>query len=107
MSGPIDPAANRRRFLFACTVAAAAPLTAGRALAQQKQKVDENSPQAKSLNYRHDAKEVKDPKHKPDQFCHNCQLYQGKATDPWGPCVLFGGNLVASKGWCNAWVQKA
>jgi hypothetical protein len=107
MSDPSTPSRNRRSFLFACTVAAAAPLAARSAFAQSKEKVDENSPQAKALNYKHDAKEVKDPKRKPDQFCHNCQFYQAKASDPWGPCALFNGNLVAAKGWCNAWVKKA
>jgi hypothetical protein len=107
MSDPARSPTNRRKFLFACTAAAAAPLAARSAFAQSKEKVDENSPQAKALNYRHDAKQVKDPKHKPDQFCSNCQLYQGKASDAWGPCALFAGNLVAAKGWCNAWVKKA
>jgi hypothetical protein len=107
MPGPSRRPTERRRFLFACTLCAAAPFAARSALAQTKEKVDENSAQAKALNYRHDAKQVKDPKRKPDQFCNNCQLYQAKATDPWGPCALFAGNLVAAKGWCNAWVKKA
>ena len=109
MSDPRSVAANRRKFLFTCTIAAAAPLAARTALAQQKQKqkVDPASPQAKSLHYVEDASKATDPKHKPDQFCHNCQMFQAGANEPWGPCVLFGGNLVANKGWCNAWVKKA
>jgi hypothetical protein len=107
MSRPSRCTTDRRRFLFTCTIAAAVPFAARSALAQAKEKVDENSAQAKALNYRHDAKEVKDPKRKPDQFCNNCQFWQTKPTEAWGPCALFGGNLVAAKGWCNAWVKKA
>jgi hypothetical protein len=92
---------------LACTAAAAAPLAASSALAQQKQKVDPSSPQAKSLNYVEDAKQARDPKRKPDQFCHNCQLFQAGPSDPSGPCAIFAGNLVANNGWCSAWVKKA
>jgi hypothetical protein len=98
---------DRRKFLFTCTVAAAAPLVAGSVHAQTKQKVDENSAQAKSLNYVHDATKAKDPKRKPDQFCNNCQMFQAAASEAWGPCAIFGGNLVANKGWCSAWIKKA
>jgi hypothetical protein len=107
MSHPPPLSRNRRKLLFACSIAAAAPLAARSAFAQSKEKVDENSAQAKSLNYRHDAKQVKDPKRTPDQFCNNCQLYQAAPTDPWGPCAIFAGNLVAAKGWCSAWIKKA
>ena len=107
MSGSSRRPTDRRKFLLTCTLAAAAPLAARRVPAQTKEKVDENSAQAKALNYRHDAKQVKDPKRKPDQFCDNCQFYQAAASDPWGPCTLFTGSLVAAKGWCSAWVKKA
>jgi hypothetical protein len=98
---------GRRKFLFTCSVAAAAPLVARTVQAQQKQKVDPSSAQAKSLNYVEDAKQAKDPKRKPDQFCHNCQMFQADAKEKWGPCAIFAGNLVANQGWCSAWIKKA
>lgn len=109
MSNPSDRATRRRRFLLGCALAAAAvPIVRAPAYAQQSgEKVDENSAQAKALHYRHNAKEVKDPKRKPDEFCHNCQFFQGKASDKWGPCAVFGGKLVANQGWCSSWVKKA
>ena len=46
------------------------------------------------------------PKHTKDQKCTNCALYQGKATDAWGGCPLFGTKQVAGPGWCSAWAKK-
>ncbi len=107
MSKRSDHEAGRRRFVISCALAAAIPLVRHPAHAQQSgEKVDENSAQAKALNYRHNAKEVKDPKRKADQFCHNCQFFQGKATDAWAPCAVFGGKQVANQGWCSSWVKK-
>jgi len=98
----------RRTFLLRSgAVLASLPAGARVALAQDAKKVDMNSPQAKALNYHHDAKQVKDPKHKEGQFCHNCQFFQSDKKTGWGPCTLFGGQLVAAEGWCNAWVKKA
>jgi hypothetical protein len=102
-----ETSSDRRKFLFTCTVAAAAPLLARSVHAQTKQKVDPASPQAKAVNYVEDAKQSKDPKRKPDQFCHSCQLFQADAKEKLGPCAIFGGNLVANQGWCSAWVKKA
>jgi hypothetical protein len=107
MSDPVPPSTIRRKFLLACSIAAATPLAARSAFAQQKQKVDPGSAQAKALNYVEDASKAKDPKHKPDQFCHNCQMFQAGPNEAWGPCAIFAGNLVANKGWCSAWVKKA
>ena len=76
--------------------------------AQAADKVDENSPMAKSLAYVPDAAKA-DPAKRggADRFCKNCQLYSGKAGDESGPCSIFQGKLVSANGWCSAWVKKA
>jgi hypothetical protein len=75
----------------------------------QPARIDEKDPQAVALGYRHDTNQVdkaKFPRHAASQRCDNCQLYQAKATDPWGGCPLFGARQVAGPGWCSAWVRK-
>ena len=72
--------------------------------------LDPKDPQAVALGYLPDTTKVdkaKYPKHDVSQQCANCQLYQGKASDPTAPCALFAGKSVAAKGWCSAWVKKA
>jgi hypothetical protein len=63
-----------------------------------------------ALAYRHDATKV-DAKQYPawaaGHVCGNCQLFQGKPSDAWGPCGVMGGKLVNAKGWCIAWARKA
>lgn len=96
----------RRTFLI--TAAACGAALSGTVRAQAK--LDEKDPQAVALGYVHDATKVdtkKFPKYAPGQVCANCALYQGKPTDPWAPCPLFGNRQVAAKGWCNSWVKKA
>jgi len=98
----------RRAFLLSSgAVLVCLPLSVHVSHAQDAKKVDMNSQLAKSLNYHHDAKQVKDPKRQEGQFCHNCQLFQSDKKTGWGPCSLFSGQLVAAEGWCNAWVKKA
>ena len=98
---------NRRTFMFQIAAAGTAVLVASRVSAQTK--LEENDPQAVALGYKHDTTKVdkaKYPKHEATQKCSNCQLFQGKATDAWGPCALFGAKQVAGNGWCSAWVKK-
>ncbi|WP_449357869.1 high-potential iron-sulfur protein [Alishewanella longhuensis] len=38
--------------------------------------------------------------------CANCNLIQGEDGQEWRPCAIFPGKLVASEGWCAAWVKK-
>jgi hypothetical protein len=103
-----SPSDSRRKFLRGGTaVLVAVPLSQRVATAQEQKKVDESSPQAKTVHYSHDATKVKDPKRQKDQFCSNCQLFLTDKKEGWGPCALFGSQLVAAKGWCNAWVKKA
>ena len=35
--------------------------------------------------------------------CANCSLFQGKATDAYGGCTLFGDKQVAARGWCSSY----
>lgn len=102
----------RRRFLELATAGVAmAPLCAGltsrRALAQER--VDEEDELAQQLGYVHDATEVDPaewPQYEPGQLCSNCALYHGEEGEEWGPCDIFGGDLVRAEGWCSAWVPQ-
>ncbi|MDO9075240.1 MAG: high-potential iron-sulfur protein [Rubrivivax sp.] len=99
---------TRRTFLMQVAVAGTA-LAASQAQAQAA-KLDEKDPQAVALGYVADTKKAdtkKFPKHSNDQKCSNCALYQGKPTDAWGGCPLFGAKQVAGPGWCSAWAKKA
>jgi len=98
---------QRRVFLMALVPAAASMAATSHA---QPAKLDERDPQAVALGYVDDAAQAaarKQPKYAPGQACANCALYAGKANDAAGPCPLFGGRLVAAKGWCTAWAKKA
>jgi hypothetical protein len=97
---------TRRTFLMQVAVAGTA-LAASQAQAQAK--LDEKDPQAVALGYVADTKKAdtkKFPKHTNDQRCNNCALYQGKPTDAYAGCPLFGTKQVAGPGWCSAWAKK-
>jgi len=100
---------SRRRFIkLTATGIAAAPFAA--TLVSQTAKaadmLSESDPTAAALKYRADA--TKAPERKDaTAFCSNCNFYTGKPTDANGPCSVFGGKLVASKGWCMSWGKKA
>jgi hypothetical protein len=98
----------RRTFML--QVAASGSLLAAGAANAQAARLDEKDPQAVALGYAHDTTKVdraKFPRHTADQKCTNCALFQGKATDAWGGCPLFGAKQVAGPGWCSAWAKKA
>lgn len=102
----------RRRFLkLVLAGVAAAPLSAGLAArrARAQERVEEDEELAQELGYVHDASEV-DPAewdtYEEGQTCANCQLYHGEDGEEWGPCDIFGGNLVHADGWCSAWVPR-
>ena len=100
---------TRRKFVFAVPAAALA-LAASRIATAQAGKVEETDPQAAALGYRNDASKVdgkKFPTFAAGRNCANCQLYQGKTGEAWGPCGAFGGKLVNANGWCAAWTKKA
>jgi hypothetical protein len=99
---------NSRRTFMIQAAACGSAFAAGSAMAQPA-RIDEKDPQAVALSYVHDSAKAdlkKFPKHTKDQKCNNCALYQGKATDPWGGCPLFGAKQVAGPGWCSAWAKK-
>lgn len=98
---------TRRAFITSVAATSAAMMT-NQAFAETK--LDETSGQAVALGYVHNSAKVdskKYPKHATVQICSNCLLWQSKATDPWGNCVLFAGKQVNAKGWCSTWAKKA
>ena len=102
---------NRRQFLkLSAAGVAAVPFTglimSGVAHAEDLPHLEESDPVASGLKYVHDAAASKDRKDD-THTCANCQLYTGAEGSEWGPCAIFGGKSVASKGWCMSWVAKA
>jgi hypothetical protein len=98
---------NRRTFML--QVAACGSALAATQVHAQAAKVDEKDPQAVGLGYSSDTTKVdakKYPKHAKDQKCGNCALFQGKPTDAYAGCPLFGAKQVSSNGWCSAWAKK-
>ena len=101
---------NTNRRIFLMQLAAGSTVLAAAQAQAQAAKVDEKDPQAVALGYVADttkADSKKFPKHSNDQKCNNCALYQGKATDAYAGCPLFGVKQVAGPGWCSAWAKKA
>lgn len=83
--------------------APAAPVAAGPML-------DEADAAAVALGYVADsarADQAKYPNHASTQACENCALYQGVAGAEAGPCPLFAGKQVSTKGWCASYAKKA
>ena len=100
---------TRRKFLYALSGATLA-LTVARTASAQAARLQESDSLAVSLGYKHDATKVdskKFPAYAAGRNCAGCQLYQAKATDPWGACSAVGGKLVNAKGWCVVWSKKA
>lgn len=102
---------TRRFFLMGASGVVLAAV-AGKSIPVRAQaaKLVESDPQAVSLGYRQDTSKVdkaKFPKHEASQKCSNCQFFQGKAGDAWGPCAVFGGKQVSANGWCNSYTKKA
>lgn len=102
-----DTNLTRRRLLglgAAALAVPAAPLLFRPALADER--LSEDDPQAKALNYRHDATTVEHADYQEGQTCADCQLYTDADAADWGPCTAFPGRLVAAGGWCTAWVPR-
>lgn len=96
----------RRRFIIQLA-AASTTAAASRAFAQPA-RVEEDNEQAVALGYKHDTTQVdtkKYPQHSNSQRCSNCSFFQGKPTDPWGGCAMFGRKHIAGPGWCLAWAK--
>jgi hypothetical protein len=103
---------TRRTFLMATLSGVGALALSRQALADAPKlpKLEETDSTAQILGYKADAGQVekaKYPKYAAGQDCSNCAFYQGKPTDAFAPCPMFGGKLVAGKGWCNAYLKKA
>lgn len=77
--------------------------------------VDENSSEAKALNYKHEHKSIKDKALMVDragvpftkQHCSGCSLYMGKVTEAQAGCSVFPGKAVKAEGWCSSWNKRA
>lgn len=100
---------SRRRFLrHAATGVVAAPIVGlagtGAARAQDQPKLALDDPQAKALDYVHDAAEATDHSaYQEGSTCANCIQYTGDADAQWGNCRIFPGKLVNRDGWCKVW----
>lgn len=99
---------NRRNFLKASVVACTGLIFSSIVHAGPGS-VQESEPTAQALGYKANAKSVdksKFPKYAAGQACGSCMFYQGGAAAN-GACPIFGGKLVAAKGWCNSYSKKA
>ncbi|HEX7341674.1 MAG TPA: high-potential iron-sulfur protein [Rhodanobacteraceae bacterium] len=65
-----------------------------------------SDPMAKALHYTNDAATTKNPKHKKGDDCSNCMFYKGQPGAARGPCQIFPGHSVSSKGWCVSHQRK-
>jgi hypothetical protein len=104
---------TRRRFLrnAALTFPVTTIFIEQTASAQDLPHLELDDPTAKALLYVHDADNVdtSNPlaaRYEEGQHCGNCVQLQGEEGEDWRPCTLFPGKLVATAGWCSAWVAK-
>jgi hypothetical protein len=67
--------------------------------ANAQEKVAEEDPTAKALQYVH-----KSPVE--GSHCSNCMYVQGEDGKEWRPCAIFPGKVVAANGWCSAYLKK-
>ncbi|MBN3806754.1 High potential iron-sulfur protein [Paraburkholderia sp. Ac-20336] len=98
---------SRRHFLL-LSVSAGSALALSRTAfaASPANMLSESDPQAKAVGYTEDASKVdkaKFPNFAAGQSCATCSLFQGKASDTYGGCTLFGDKQVASRGWCSSY----
>jgi hypothetical protein len=103
-----------RRTMCALMGAASAAVALGGlpavALAADLPHLTEADPTATAMGYKEDSTKVDAKKfanHKPDQVCSKCKYYTGDAAAAFGPCQIFAGKDVNSKGWCQVWAAKA
>lgn len=100
---------SRRTFLIT-SLGVASTLALSRQGFAEAPKVSESDPTAVALGYKMDATKVdkaKYAKYAAGQTCSNCSFYQGKSTDAFAPCPMFGGKQVDGHGWCSAYNKKA
>ena len=100
---------SRRSFLIT-SIGVATTVALSRQAFADAPKVSETDPTAVALGYKADATQVdkaKFAKYAAGQSCSNCSFYQGKPTDAFAGCPMFGGKQVSGKGWCSAYNKKA
>ena len=106
---------DRRKFLFkvgasGVAILAAPSMVGSGAFAAELVAVDPSGAQAMALGYVTDGTTTdtkKFERYQVGQECANCQLYQGAPDAESGGCLLFAGQSVTARGWCNSWVLKA
>lgn len=101
---------NRRRFMKLTGGAAAAVAFPGllprRAQAASLPHLTQsNNATAKALQYVDDNTKAAAP-HKAGEECSNCSFYHGGPGEEYGPCDLYPGFVVHSKGWCAGYKAK-
>jgi hypothetical protein len=102
---------SRRELVKTLTLGAVASATvaASRTRSAEPAKLDVHDPAALALGYVEDASRVdlkKYPRYAQGTKCDNCLLLQGEPGNPYRPCSLFQGKLVAVSGWCSGWTAE-
>ncbi|MDE1180201.1 high-potential iron-sulfur protein [Paraburkholderia sp.] len=98
---------SRRGFLLFSVGVGSSLALSGRAFADSAH-LSETDPKAVELGYKADAThadKAKFPNYAAGQACNNCSLFQGKDSDAWGGCMLFGDKQVAAHGWCASYTN--
>jgi hypothetical protein len=99
---------SRRNFLMLSVGVGSSLVLSRAAFADTAGKLSESDPKAQAVGYKEDASKVdkaKFPDYTAGQTCGNCSLFQGKATDEYGGCTLFGDKQVAARGWCSSYTN--
>jgi hypothetical protein len=97
---------SRRQFLLLGAGIGSSVILCNTAFADTAARLSEADPAAKAVGYVEDASKVdkaKFPAYAAGQTCASCSLFQGKATDAYGGCTLFGTKQVAGRGWCSSY----
>jgi hypothetical protein len=97
------PSPSRRQFLISL-VAITAP-----SYSHAASMVQESDPLARTLAYVSDttrANQVDYPSHTTDQMCRICTSFQGNPKEGSGPCKVYSGRIVSTKGWCSAFERR-
>jgi hypothetical protein len=97
---------NSRRSFLLFSIGVGSSLALTRVALADVAKLSEADPKAQAVGYREVAATVdksKFPTYVAGQNCGNCSLFQGKSSDAWGGCTLFGSQRVAAAGWCSSY----
>ena len=97
---------NTRRSFLLFSIGVGSSLALTRVALADAAKLSEADPKAQAVGYKEVAAAVdksKFPTYVAGQNCGNCSLFQGKSSDAWGGCTLFGSQQVAAAGWCSSY----